>query len=220
VRGVSAECLADCCPHDSSSQGTGCPGDIPDAPLPERVSHLRNCRLLPVNKIAAVTGVDREFVTRLLYEAIADVTVRRGARRTGTAEWLDQVMADLPQEHQVPATRVAPSSSRSSARGPSEIELLSALYADSEVSGVLDRHGIPLATLAAPTWKRFPAPQPLTAALVSDLYEGCGLSLHHIELLTGRPAAAVGAVLRTSGVKRRPAGGRSPFMERYRLGKT
>lgn len=216
---MSEECLADCCPHDSVGPGTGCPGDIPDAPLPERVSHLRNCRLLPVNKIAAVTGVDREFVTMLLYEALADVTVRRGARRADTGEWLDQIMADLPQEHQVPATQVAPSSP-SSSRGPSEIELLSALYADSEIRGVLDRHGVPVVTLAAPTWKRFPAPQPLTAALVSDLYEGCGLSLHHIELLTGRPAAAVGVVLRTSGVKLRPAGGRSPFMERYRLGKT
>jgi len=131
-------------------------------------------------------------------------------------EWLDQIMADLPQEHQVPATQVAPSSSR----GPSEIELLSALYADSEVRGVLDKHDVPVVTLTAPAWKRFPAPQPLTAALVGDLYEGCGLSLHHIELLTGRPAAAVGAVLRTSGVKLRPASGRSPFMERWRLGKT
>jgi hypothetical protein len=213
---VSEECLADCCPHDSAGQGTGCPGDIPDAPLPERVSHLRNCRLLPVNKIAAVTGVDREFVTRLLYEAVPDVTVRRGARQADTDEWLDQIMADLPQEHRVPATQVAPSSSR----GPSEIELLAALYADSEVRGVLDKHSVPVVTLTAPAWKRFPAPQPLTTALVSDLYEGCGLSLHHIELLTGRPAAAVGAVLRTSGVKLRRAGGRSPFMERYRLGKT
>jgi hypothetical protein len=213
---VSEECLADCCPHDSAGQGTGCPGDIPDAPLPERVSHLRNCRLLPVNKIAAVTGVDREFVTRLLYEAVPDVTVRRGARQADTDEWLDQIMADLPQEHRVPATQVAPSSSR----GPSEIELLAALYADSEVRGVLDKHSVPVVTLTAPAWKRFPAPQPLTTALVSDLYEGCGLSLHHIELLTGRPAAAVGAVLRTNGVKLRRAGGRSPFMERYRLGKT
>lgn len=217
---MGEECLADCCPHDSATEGAGCPGDIPDAPLPERVSHLRNCRLLPVNKIAAVTGMDREFITRLLYEAVADVTargtVRHGARRTDTDEWLDQIMADLPQEHQVPATKVAPSSSR----GPSEIELLSALYADSEVRGVLDRYGVPVVTLAAPAWKRFPAPQPLTAGLVSDLYEGCGLSLHHIELLTGRPAAAAGAVLRTSGVKLRPARGRSPFMERWRLGKT
>jgi hypothetical protein len=182
------------------------------------VSHLRNCRLLSVNRIAAVTGVDREFITRLLYEAVPEAstgTARRTSRRADAGEWLDEVMADLPQEHRVPATRLASSSSR----GPSEIELLTALYADSEVRQVLDKHGIPVATLAGPVWKRFPAPQALTAGLVGDLYEGCGLSLHHIELLTGRPAAAAGAVLRASSVRLRPPGGRSPFMERWRLGK-
>jgi hypothetical protein len=216
---VSEQCLAGCCPHDGASLGAGCPGDLPAVPLPERAFHLRNCRLLSVKRIAAVTGVDREFITRLLYEAVADAeprgTARRPARRVGTDEWLDQVMADLPQEHQVPATQVAPSASR----GPSEIELLTALYADSEVRQVLDRHAIPVVSLTGPAWRRFPAPQPLTDALVSELYERCGLSLHHIELLTGRPSAAAGAVLRASGVKLRPPGGRSPFMERLRLGK-
>jgi hypothetical protein len=216
---VSEECPASCCPHDSAGAGAACPGDIPGAPLPERVFHLRNCRLLPVSKIAAVTGVDREFITRLLYEAVPEGRPRGGARRAvrqaGAEEWLDQVMPDLPGEHQMPATQVA----RSSSRGPSEIELLTALYADPDTRQALDRHGIPVASLAGPAWRRFPAPQPLTAALVRDLYEGCGLSLHHIELLTGRPAAAAGAVLRASGVKLRPAGGRSPFMERLRLGK-
>jgi len=215
---VSQDCLAGCCPHDGASPGAGCPGDLPGAPLPERVSHLRNCRLLSINKIATVTGVGREFITRLLYEAVPEAstgTARRTTRRADAGEWLDEVMADLTQEHQVPVTRVASPSSR----GPSEIELLTALYADSEVRQVLDKHGIPVATLAGPVWKRFPGPQPLTAGLVSDLYEGCGLSLHNIELLTGRPAAAAGAVLRASGVTLRPPGGRSPFMERWRLGK-
>jgi hypothetical protein len=72
---------------------------------------------------------------------------------------------------------------------------------------------------AGPPWQRFPAARPLTADLVGDLYEGCGLSLHLIELLTGRPAAAAGAVLRASGIKLRPPGGRSPFMDRWRPGK-
>jgi hypothetical protein len=187
-------------------------------PLPERVAHLRNCRLLPVNRIAAVTGAGREFITRLLYEAVPERRqpgARRAARQASQDEWLDQVMADLPREHQAPAPRVGPSA----VRGPSEIELLTALYADPEIRAVLDRHGIPVVSLAGPAWKRFPAPQPLTPGLVGDLYAGCGLSLHHIELLTGRPAAAAGAVLRASGVTLRPAGGRSPFMERWRLGK-
>jgi hypothetical protein len=103
-------------------------------------------------------------------------------------------------------------------RGPSEIELLTALYADPQVRRVPDRHGVPVVTLAGPIWKRFPAPQQLTTALVTELYKDCGLSTHHIELLTGRPAAAAAAVLRPSGVKLRPTGGRSPFMRRWREG--
>jgi len=216
---VSDECLAGCCPHDSASQGAGCPGDLPGAPLPERVTHLRSCRLLPVNKIAAVTGADREFVTRLLYEAVTEVRPRsadgRMTRRATEDERLDQVTAHLSQEHQMPAAQVAPPSWR----GPSEIELLTALYADPEVRQVLDRYGVPALPPARPAWRRFPAPQPLTLGLASDLYEGCGLSLHHIELLTGRPSAAVGALLRASGIKLRPAGGRAPFTERWRPGK-
>jgi hypothetical protein len=213
-----SECPAGCCPHDSASLVEGCPGDLPGAPLPERVAHLRACQLLSVRRIAAVTGVDRQRITQLLYEvAIEDRprgAWRRTTRRTRTAgdERLEQVLARLSEEQQRPATQVAPPSSR----GPSEIELLAALYSDQEVRGVLDRHGIPVVTTAGPPWKRLPGPQPLTAGLVSDLYEGCGLGLHHIELLTGRPAAAAGALLRASGIKLRPPGGRSPFMDRWR----
>ena len=215
---MSEECLAGCCPHGGASPGAGCPGDLPAAPLPERAFHLRHCRLLSVSRIAAVTGADREFITRLLYEAVTEIrpcgTARRKKRQGDTEEWLAQVMADLPREQQAPVTQPAPPSWR----GPSEVELLSALYADAEVRQVLDRHGVPVASLTGPAWKRFPAPQPLTAGLVSDLYEGCGLSLHHIELLIGRPAAAVGALLRASGIKLRPRG-RSPFTDRWRPGK-
>ena len=105
-------------------------------------------------------------------------------------------------------------------RGPSEIELITALYADPQIRRVLARHGVPLVTLAGSIWPRFPAPHRLTADLVTDLYADCGLGLHHIELLTGRPAATVGALLRASGVPLRPVGGRSPFMRRWREGRT
>ena len=135
-----------------------------------------------------------------------------GPRRTSGLTWR---WCACPRGGRPPAARVAPPSWR----GPSEIELLAALYAAPEVRQVLDRHGVPVVTLAGPAWQRFPAPQPLTAGLVTDLYEGCGLSLHHIELLTGRPAAAAGAVLRASGVKLRLPGGRSPFMDRWRPGR-
>jgi hypothetical protein len=144
---------------------------------------------MTVRKIAALTGLDRGLVTRLLYEAASGGEAR-------------------PR----PAVVVAPPPGR----GPSEAELLAALYADPEVLRVLDRHGVPVRPLAGAAWPRLPAAQPLTAGLAGDLYEGCGLSLHHIELLTGRPAAAAGAVLRASGIKLRPPGGRSPFTDRWR----
>jgi hypothetical protein len=211
-----SECPAGCCPHDGVGLGEGCPQDLPDAPLPERVAHLRACQLLPAAKIAAVTGVDRRSVTRLLYEVATEASPRgAGRRRTREAapdEWLDQVTAHLSRPDPTPVTRTGVRS----ARGPSELELLSALYADPKVRRVLDRHGVPVVTLAEPAWRRFPAPQPLSADLVSDLYAGCGLSLHHIELLTGRPAAAVGAVLRAKGIPLRRAGRSSPFLRRWR----
>jgi hypothetical protein len=106
------------------------------------------------------------------------------------------------------------------ARGPAEIELLAALYSDPDVARILDRHGITVVREAGPIWKRFPAPRPLTAALVNDLYQECGLSLHHIELLTGQPTAAAAALLRASGLPLRNAGGRSPFMRRWRGGRS
>jgi hypothetical protein len=87
-----------------------------------------------------------------------------------------------------------------------------------QVRRVLKQHDIPVVTQAGPNWKRFPTPQKLTDTLVIDLYTECGLSLHHIGLLTGRPGAAAGAMLRACGVQLRPAGGRSPFMRRWREG--
>jgi hypothetical protein len=229
---VSKECPAGCCPHDSigldngvglddsaspddgAAPDAGCPGDLPGAPLSERAVHLRNCRLLPLSKIAAATGADRELITRLLYDAVSVIGPRSGyqrlTHRAAEDDLFDRVMAHERERQAL----FAPSSRR----GPSEVELLAALYADSAVRKVLYQHGVPVVSPAGTAWRRFPAPQPLTVGLVSDLYVDCGLGLHHIELLTGRPAAAAGAVLRAGGIKPRPAGGRSPFMERWRQG--
>jgi hypothetical protein len=103
-------------------------------------------------------------------------------------------------------------------RGPSELELLEALYADAMVHGVLKRHEVPIAPLSGPAWQRFPFASALTAELVIELYAGCGLALHHIELLTGRPAATVATLLRASGVPLRDPAATSPFMRRWREG--
>lgn len=99
--------------------------------------------------------------------------------------------------------------------GPTEIELIDALYADPLVAGALARHRISHVPPGGPIWQRFPEPVPLTAGLVADLYFGCGVSAIHIELLTGQPAATVLWRLRGAGVPLRPAGGRSPFRRRW-----
>ncbi len=295
---MSEECPAGCCPHDSASPDAGCPDDLPGAPLSERAAHLYACQMLSTYKIAAVTGTERQRITRLLREAGIAVTPygagRRLTRRTAEDHRLDQLLARLYQEQRMPSPQIAELTGLSEwavrsrlrargvpirtrgrhnredrviispddlavlylraglsadeagkllgvsrkivlrsahdqglpvrvggappARGPSEIELLAALYADPQVRRVLNRHGVPMVTLAGPIWQRFPTPHQLTAALVTDLYEGCGLSLHHLELLTGRPAAAAGALLRSADIQLRPAGGRSPFMRRWREG--
>jgi hypothetical protein len=100
--------------------------------------------------------------------------------------------------------------------GPTEIELIEALYADPLVHRTLSRFGITNQPAAGPIWERFPDPVPLTAPLVEDLYVRCGLSARHIELLTGQPSQNVLRLLQAHGIARRPAGGRAPFLLRWR----
>jgi hypothetical protein len=101
-------------------------------------------------------------------------------------------------------------------RGPTEIELITALYADADVRQVLARHGLPTVPPGGPIWRRFPVPTRLSPELAEELYVSCGIGVHHIELLTGQPAASVRNLLHAAGVALRPAGGRSPFMRRWR----
>lgn len=65
-------------------------------------------------------------------------------------------------------------------------------------------------------WERFPDPVVLTAPMLTDFYDGTGLSLTHIELLIGRPAITIQRALLAAGVTLRAPGGRSPFMRRWR----
>jgi hypothetical protein len=101
-------------------------------------------------------------------------------------------------------------------QGPTEIELIDALYADSQVQHVMRRHSLPHVPPGGALWQRFPVPLRLTPDLATELYISCGLGLTHIELLTGQPAASVGRVLRSAGIALRPPGGRSPFLCRWR----
>lgn len=102
--------------------------------------------------------------------------------------------------------------------GPADIELVEALYADPLVERVLARHHISRRPAGGPIWQRFPVPVPVSAELAEELYVGCGLGVRHIELLTGQPAQTVLRLLRADGIARRSAGGRSPFLRRWRGG--
>lgn len=101
-------------------------------------------------------------------------------------------------------------------RGPTEIELIQALYDDPLVADAVARHGLPVCPAASPIQRRFPEPIPLTRTMLIDLYDTCGLSTTHIELLTGQPAATVRHQLRRWNVPLRDPGGRSPFRIRWR----
>jgi hypothetical protein len=102
--------------------------------------------------------------------------------------------------------------------GPWEIELVNALYADPLVRNALTRYGIPSRLAGGPIWQRFPVPIPVSPQLAKDLYVGCGLGVRHIELLTGQPSQTLLRLLEAHGIARRPAGGRTPFMRRWRAG--
>ncbi len=100
--------------------------------------------------------------------------------------------------------------------GPSEIELIDALYADPMVRQILSKNGILPRPAGGPIWQRFPVPVYISPELARELYVPCGLGLRHIELITGQPAETVRDLLRAQGISLRQQGGRSPFMRRWR----
>jgi hypothetical protein len=107
---MSKECPAGCCPHDGIMTESGCPGDLPQAPLPERAAHLYACQGLSTYKIAAVTSTDRQRITRQLRKAGIAVKPRGAGRRETRApedEQLDALMAALYLEQRMPSSQVA-----------------------------------------------------------------------------------------------------------------
>jgi hypothetical protein len=307
---MSEGCLAGCCPHpcgDSSRSaaagadaGSGCPRDLPWAPLPERVAHLYGCQGLSTYRVADVVGISRQRVTRVLHRAGMPVKPRGSGRRRvprgAGARVPAALLAELYLRHRLTCAQISDLTqiprrtiqdrlraddialrtrgrfnredrlvidrdvlaglylraglsagqvgellgvSRSvvlraahdeglpvrmggspPARGPAEIELITALYADPHVRRVLARHGLPAVPPGGPIWQRFPVPARLGADLAEELYVRCGIGVHHIELLTGQPADSVRKLLHAAGVELRPAGGRSPFLRRWRAGQS
>ena len=104
--------------------------------------------------------------------------------------------------------------------GPGEIELVRALYDDELVVSILRMHNVPRVPAGQPIWARFPVPVPLSAPLVESLYWCGGISLHHIELLTGQPAMTIRGFMHRAGIPLRHPGGRTPFLRRWRTAST
>lgn len=100
--------------------------------------------------------------------------------------------------------------------GPSEIELIDALYTDPLVRRTLSRHGIAARPAGGPIWQRFPVPVDVSQELAKELYVSCGLALRHIELISGQPGETIRALLHAQNIELRRPGGRSPFMRRWR----
>jgi hypothetical protein len=99
-------------------------------------------------------------------------------------------------------------------KGPGMTRLIEALYSDPRVTQALKRHGVAKVPAFGPIWARFPQPAPLTQELARDLYEGCGVALAHVELLTVQPAETVRKHLAGWGIPVRRPGGRCPFLRR------
>ena len=131
------------------------------------------------------------------------------AREFGTSR---HIVLRLAHDHGWPVRLGGPPARR----GPTEIELLEAMYADPDVVAALCRHHIPAVPPGGPIWQRFPVPIPLNYCLLRDLYIDCGLGTYHIELITGQPAMTVSHRLYSAGIPLRSPGGRSPFLRRWR----
>jgi transcriptional regulator with XRE-family HTH domain len=161
-------------------------------------------------------GVYREDRRELPAADLVELYLRRGlsAQQVGRKLGVSRNLV-LRQAHErgLPVRLGGPPTRK----GPSDIELVEALYADSVVDRTLTRHGLPRVPPGAPIWRRFPTPVPLSAQLVRDLYVDCGLAAGHVELLTGQPAATVLGHLWRAGVPLRPRGGRCPFRRRWRF---
>ena len=288
---------AGCCPHTegASESLNGRPADREGGPLAERISHLYLCEELSTYQIAAVVGISRQRVGRMLHRMGAPVKPRgvgrhrhlrtepavstetlknlylqqrltsgqisalsgipertiRGRLRAAGVNMRSRGRQNREDRQMVPADAVAELYVRAGLsaaeagrllqvpgsvilrtahdlglpvrvggpaprRGPTEIELVDALYADPLVRRTLARHGVPRVPAGGPIWQRFPVALPIGPELAAELYVDCGLGTRHIELLSGQPAQTVRALLHRQGVRLRSAGGRSPFLRRWR----
>jgi hypothetical protein len=244
-----------CCPHieGASESLNGRPGDREGGPLAERISHLYLCEELSTYRIAAVVGITRQRVGRMLHRMGAPVKPRgvgrhrhlrtepavstetlknlylqqrltsgqisalsgipertiRGRLRAAGVNMRSRGRQNREDRQMVPADAVAELYVRAGLsaaeagrllqvpgsvilrtahdlglpvrvggpaprRGPTEIELVDALYADPLVRRTLARHSVPRVPAGGPIWQRFPVALPIGPELAAELYLDCG----------------------------------------------
>jgi predicted HTH domain antitoxin len=160
-------------------------------------------------------GANREDRAAVPAEALSQLYVEAGLSAAETGRRLGvhgRVILRTAHDQGLPV-RIGGPEPRN---GPSEIELIDALYADPLLRQALSRHDIAPRPAGSPVWQRFPVPVDIGPELAKELYVACGLGLRHIELVSGQPAETVRALLHAQGIALRPPGGRSPFMRRWR----
>lgn len=113
------------------------------------------------------------------------------------------VVLEALHSHRVPMRPGGPSTQ-------APIVVLDALYADPDVTRVLDRFGIDQRPAGGWLRDRWPTPANLPAEALEALYVAVGLSTFHISLITGHSPTAVRHRLQQAGIVARPAG-RSPW---------
>jgi hypothetical protein len=192
--GVPGDILAEPCSYCAAGAGEIVAAD--QWP-PERLVHLYRCRGLSTYRIAELTGLGRQRVTRALHRAGEALRPRgygrfRPLRRPDDRPGLPQLIAELHE--------VARLSSR-------QIAAITGLP-ERTVRDRLRRYGIRVRSRGG--WNRGPQDGangdtpwavPLSAPLVKDLYWYCGAGLSHIELLTGQPAETVRGFTRREGIR-------------------
>lgn len=183
---------------------------IPDRTVRDRL----RARGVRMHKRGRLNREDRLAVPA---DTLADLYVRAGLSAAETGRLLGvsrQVVLRAAHDAGLPVCVGGPEPRR----GPTEIELVDAPYADPLVLQAMSRFGLVRRPAGGPIWQRFPVPVPVGPELAEELHVSCGLGVRHIELLSGQPAQTILRLLRTQGIRPRRPGGRSPFMRRWRTG--
>lgn len=162
---------------------------------------------IPIRPRGGWTREDRRRPPREIVERLY-VGLDWPAREVGalTQERLQTVLATL-HEHGLPVR--VPNTNRVHL-------LLDDLYADDLVVAALCHHGVPTIPRPGALAERFPDRVALHEEMLRDLYVSCGLSVVHIELVTGQPSSTVRRELKRHGIPLRRGGGVSPFVRRQR----